>query len=343
MFSFGIKIRLFTAVKPVLRYLSNHQINYTKWDVCVEASPQRLVYALSWYLDVVAPGWAGFVMEEEGNYVAVMPLPVKHQFGIRYIEQPLFCQQLGLFSVNGALNPQTFLLEVTRCFALISKYSFNTANTPAFNPVGNLLTVHRHYTHYLDLSPDYEAIYQNYSRDRKINLKRSCQAKLEVKESTDIAPLIKLFKEDVAARIRGGVSELAYGRLGQLYKMLAAKGMATLLYTQTPSGELDAGCLFVTYGQKIIYLFNAASVAGRRRNGRSLLIDFIIKKYAGQPYVFDFESPVAVESIIRVYKGFGAVPALFYTIQYNNLPAPIKFMKKFRQFIYLKVLSNFTA
>ena len=328
----------------MLRYLSNYQIDYPSWDACVEASAQRLVYALSWYLDVVSPGWAGLIEEQEGQYVAVMPLPVKKKIGIKYLEQPYFCQQSGFFSITNFIKPEQFIQAMQGHFALISKYSFNTDNTLAFLPSENLnFKVYRHNTHHLDLNQSYQAIYQNYSRDRKLNLKRSRKAGLTIQESTDIGILIRLFKEDAASRIYGGVSEAAYAQLQQLYQVLTAKGLATLLFTQTPAGEIDAGCLFVTYGQKIIYLFNAASKAGRSRNGRSLMIDHIIRKYAGQPYVFDFESPVAVASIIRVYQGFGAVPAPFYTITYNNLPAPLKFLKKARQIIYQKVMATFAA
>ncbi|MGV3587151.1 MAG: GNAT family N-acetyltransferase [Adhaeribacter sp.] len=326
------------------RYLSNRQINYAAWDACVATSEQRLVYALSWYLDVVTPGWAGLVEEQDGQYVAVMPLPVKQQFGINYLAQPLFCQQLGFFAKTNSIQPEQFIAAAKRHFSLISKYSFNTTNTFLLKSDENSnLQVYRHYTHLLNLNQSYKAIYQNYSRDRKLNLKRSQKAGLVIEESTDIGILIRLFKEDAASRIRGGVSEAAYAQLQQLYQALAAKGLATLLYTQTPTGEIDAGCLFVTYGQKIIYLFNAASVAGRSRNGRSLMLDYIIQKYAGQPYVFDFESPADIASIIRVYQGFGAMQAPFYTITQNNLPVPLKFLKKVRQFLYLKVIANFTA
>ncbi|KAA5539255.1 GNAT family N-acetyltransferase [Adhaeribacter rhizoryzae] len=326
------------------RYFSNRQINYAAWDACVAASEQRLVYALSWYLDVVSPGWAGLVEEQDGQYVAVMPLPIKQQFGIHYLAQPLFCQQLGFFAITNAVQPKQFVAAIKRHFSLISKYTFNTSNTFLLNPEEKSdLHVYQHYTHHLNLNQSYEAIYQNYSRDRKLNLKRSQKAGLIIRESTDIEILIRLFKEDAATRIRGGVSEAAYGQLQQLYQVLAAKGLATLLYTQTSAGEIDAGCLFVTYGQKIIYLFNAASIAGRSRNGRSLMLDYMIQKYAGQPYIFDFESPADISSIIRVYQGFGAEPAPFYTITQNNLPVPLKFLKKARQFLYLKVIANFTA
>ena len=52
---------------------------------------------LTWYLDIVSPGWEAIVKEEAGCYVAVLPLPVRRKFGLRYLQQPLLTQQLGLF------------------------------------------------------------------------------------------------------------------------------------------------------------------------------------------------------------------------------------------------------
>ena len=327
----------------MIRYLQNHQINYQYWDACIEASAQRLVYALSWYLDVVAPGWAALVEEQEHGYKAVMPLPVYQKFGLSYINQPFFCQQLGIFGVTDEINTAAFLALALQKFPLISRYSFNTGNTQEIQVKQNAnLQVFTYATHHLDLNRSYEAIYQQYTRDRKINIKRSKKARLQIIQSTDVEPLIFLFKADAAFRIPGGVAPAAYDILRQLYTNLAQRGFVILLYTLTQAGEIDAGGIFLNYGNKIIYLFSAASIAGRRRSGRSLLIDHLIKAFAGQPFIFDFESPPsAVDAIVHVYQGFGSEPVPYFGISYNNLPAPFKLVKKVRQFLYQRVISTF--
>jgi hypothetical protein len=325
----------------LLRYLSNSQINYQMWDACVEASPQALIYGLSWYLDVVSPGWAGLVAEEPGRYLTVMPLPEARKMGIPYLRQPFFAQQLGLFSVGQAAGGPGALDLVLHRYSLVSRYSFNTGNQNLVLPADPNLQLQQHHTHHLDLSPTYDTLYQQYSRDRKLNLSRARKAGLQVVAGTDVQPLIAMFRSEAASRIPGGVSEASYRLLESLFLKCREKGLAHLYYTRTAAGEWDAGCLFVAYAGKIIYLFNAASVAGRRRNGRSLMIDQMIRRYAGQRYIFDFESPAAVAPIIRVYRGFGALPAPFYAIRYNRLPAPIRWVKQARQLFYQKVLPTF--
>ncbi|MGV3502467.1 MAG: GNAT family N-acetyltransferase [Adhaeribacter sp.] len=323
----------------MLRLLPNSQIDYPQWDACVEASPQAIVYALSWYLDVVSPGWGGVVLEEQGRYLAVMPLPRKVKIGISYLRQPFFAQQLGWFSRQHQVGQAQAALDlVLQQYALVSKYSFNTANQELTFPVSPQLQVEVQHTHHLDLSPPYETLYRQYSRDRKLNLARARKAGLQVVASDDIQPLISLFQSDAASRIRGGAAPESYQILENLFRVLKEKGLAYLYYTRTARGEWDAGCLFVVYAHKIIYLFNAASVAGRRRNGRSLMIDAMIRCHAGQPYVLDFESPAAVAGIIRVYQGFGSVPVPFYTLRYNHLPAPLRWLKQARKLFYQRLL-----
>ena len=62
---------------------------------CVANSFNRLIYGFSWYLNVVCDDWDALVYND---YEAVFPLPKRKKWGIDYIYQPFFCQQLGVFS-----------------------------------------------------------------------------------------------------------------------------------------------------------------------------------------------------------------------------------------------------
>ena len=41
----------------MITYLTHDQIDKTLWDHCIAQAPNGLVYAWSWYLDIVHPGW----------------------------------------------------------------------------------------------------------------------------------------------------------------------------------------------------------------------------------------------------------------------------------------------
>ncbi|GAB3776144.1 hypothetical protein GCM10028818_21260 [Spirosoma horti] len=172
-------------------------------------------------------------------------------------------------------------------------------------------------TQVLNLSSGYDALYQLYSHDRKLNLKRALAANWTIMESTDPEPLITLFRENHATGIDRGVADWAYAILRNLLAELSTRKLMTLRYA-CQNGRIDAGALFVCEGNRVIYLFNAASEIGRRGNARTLLIDQLIQEKAGMEVVLDFESPE--KSTIRdFYRSFGAVEEPFYALRWNRL------------------------
>ncbi|WP_026463974.1 hypothetical protein [Adhaeribacter aquaticus] len=323
----------------MLKYFLNKEIDYKKWDFCIEASNQRIIYALSWYLDIVAPSWSALILERGDSYYAVMPLPEATKFGITYLYQPLFCQQLGIFSISENLKYDEFIDELLKRYSLISSYNFNTENSKKLKfPIDRKLEINKYYTHHLNLNLSYGRIFKGYDRDRKLNLNRSFKANLTLKTGIEIDPLIRLFKDEVANKINGGVSENAYVILKQVYKVLEEKGMGDVYYTYNQFDELDSGGLFINYANKIIYLFSAASKSGRKNNGRTLIIDKIAKEYSDQNYVLDFESHPTETAINHVYKGFGSKESPYFQIRYLNLPFPLNIIKKARMLFYQHVL-----
>ena len=78
----------------MIRYIAHNQIDTQRWNECIAQSPDGLVYAWSWYLDTVHPGWEALV---EDDYETVMPLASSRKFGINYLFQPFFTQKFGVF------------------------------------------------------------------------------------------------------------------------------------------------------------------------------------------------------------------------------------------------------
>ncbi|MCC9168945.1 GNAT family N-acetyltransferase [Pontibacter harenae] len=320
----------------MIRFLNHVQINKSYWDACIEASLEKQVYALSWYLDVVAPGWCAVVEEQQGKYTAIFPLPIEKKWGYNTLGQPLFCQQLGLFFSDeaSAKRVATFMSVALKQVRLSSNYSFNIANTLLLEQSGEQL--HPHHTHCLKLDKPYEQLLKSYTRYRRMNLKKAETSGLVLVESTDLKPLLALFRKHVAHKIEGGVSEEAYEQLQQLYARLQEHGMAFLIYAAAPDGKLVAGGLFLRYGNYITYLFNAADAEGTTKNGRTLILNEVIRQYAETNYVLDFETP-PVEQIAFFYSSFGSEPTPFYQWRFNNLPLPIKKLRNLRISLIRKV------
>jgi hypothetical protein len=79
----------------MINYIKHKDVDTEKWDRCIEQSVNGIIYAFSWYLDIVCDEWDALV---DDDYESVFPLVKRKKFGINYIYPPFFTQQLGLFS-----------------------------------------------------------------------------------------------------------------------------------------------------------------------------------------------------------------------------------------------------
>ena len=55
------------------------------YDKCIGDSPNGLIYALSWYMDIVSPGWEILTTEDHSS---VMPLPLVKSLNRKILRQP---------------------------------------------------------------------------------------------------------------------------------------------------------------------------------------------------------------------------------------------------------------
>ncbi|SEJ71913.1 hypothetical protein SAMN05216327_11732 [Dyadobacter sp. SG02] len=320
--------------KPVL--LSRAQIDAPTWDNHIHHSRQCVIYALSWYLDIVCEDWQALFWPSATDFSMVMPLPVRQKFGRRVLYQPLFCQYLGVFSKHELTAEQceAFLQVLATLFPYISNYSFNPENLAVMGticPKGFEMKVFQ--THWLHLERPYAELYAGYTKDRRANMKRSARTDWQIVESDDFEPLIGLFEGNHAQGI-GKISTNAYQILRRLGEACIGNDCGYLVYAYGGT-RVCAGILLTRYRGRTIYLFNAANNAGRKGNARAAMLDAYFCENAGTKSVFDFESPEK-ESIVAYYAGFGAVVMPFYCVSRNALPFPFRQIQKFRKWLLIR-------
>lgn len=309
----------------MIALLHRAQIQDKAWDDCVRQAQLPLPYAETWYLDVVSPGWAGVVKRGAGkSYEAVLPLPLARSYGITYIKQPLFAQQLGFFSREPLTSSEQtdFLSIVQKQYAYIADYAFNTQDGLFGGLPGT-----PHQTHYLPLSRPYADLRRGYRADRRARLRQASGNKMV--QAHRIDALAEMFRCTAAKGIQGGVSPKAYALLRRLFAAAERRACSQLYYTLDRHGTPEAGAWFLFGQRQIIYLFNAAWPAARKNNGRSFILDQIIQQYAQTPYVLDFES-AQLAQIADFYVSFGSQAMPFWQWHHNALPPWINALKGFR-------------
>ncbi|UOR07281.1 GNAT family N-acetyltransferase [Hymenobacter aerilatus] len=316
----------------MIHHLRHNKIDRVQWDALLEQAPNGLIYALSWYLDIVSPGWEALVKEEQGRYVAVMPLPVRRKFGFRYLQQPLFAQQLGVFSLE---VPTTEDWEVIgrllrQLFRVVTRYSFNAANTDVLAGNGVGVPVEAFTTYYLSLQPPYPQLLAGYKRNRRWRLNQARRRDLRIEPSTNIDRMVQIFHENTAPSIYGIIGEAyEYRLLKALYAAATQRHMATMWQAVSAQGEVIAMILLFRFKEQLIYIFNSSTEAGKEAGAISLLLDEVFRTHAGQTLYFDFEAP-EVANVAHFYGSFGSVETPFATIAYNRLPWLMKQAKAVR-------------
>ncbi|HPK04641.1 MAG TPA: hypothetical protein PK908_01975 [Bacteroidales bacterium] len=300
----------------MIRFLINSEIDYNKWDNCIERSYNGNLYAWSWYLDLVCEGWDAIIA---GDYEQVMPVTAGKKYGIKYLYQPPFTQQLGIFSTtpeSGYSNND--FLEI-----LTHHYRFAEINLNRYNRINNnnfKINFRKNYE--LDLIKPYEQLQGNYSENTRRNIKKAVKEGINISENSDHRSIIKIFRQEKGREIKK-MGERHYKILEKLIYRSLYKNIATVSGAFTHENRLCAGVFIIRSHHRLVLIFSANNSIARNTGAMHLLIDSIIKKYAGQALTLDFEGS-EIEGLARFYAGFGSAETRYPALQYNNLPFFVK-------------------
>jgi hypothetical protein len=296
-------------------HLLHNEIDKNKWDKCIESSKNGMVYACSWYLDVVCPNWEALVI---GDYETVMPLPVRTKFGVKYLIRPYFTQQLGIFSTNYInthyLNIFYNYVEKNFCYC---SFHLNYANRQELNNTSDMGL-----TFTLNLNKTYSELNSNYNNNTKRNIKKALKNDIDIFQSLDPEFLFDLYRKhgkyNDGSRFRNVFKNLI--------KELINRRIALISYAKV-SGNIESAVLWVTYKNRVIYLVACNSEIAYQMNLNFLLIDLFVKSNAEKDIIIDFEGS-KILGLARFYESFGGKPEYFPYWHFNNMPFPFKFLKK---------------
>ena len=304
-------------------HLRHASVDKNRWDRTIAQSMNGMVYAQSWFLDLVSPGWEALVV---GDYESVMPLTWRKKGGIRYLFQPPFTQQLGVFSL--APVSSVFLAQFLDAIPVEFKYVdvFLNAGNPAPLPettplLGRFLP---RITHHLPLVKDSSLRTVNYSENLRRNLKKAAGFDGSPERVT-IKELIRLFRAN-RGRSVATLGAREYALLEKIAEEASRRGLLTL--TGIRSGaKLLAGACFLESNRESIFFFSAVGEEGKKSGAMSAVIDRHIRSYDGPALVLDFEGSMD-KNLSRYYKSFGAHEIVYLHFQSNRLPRLLRWLKK---------------
>ena len=287
-----------------IKNLKYHQIDFDKYNYCVENAYNSLIYAYSWYLDIVAKkNWNILVLDD---YKAVMPLPyarIKRKFFKKMIAQPILCQQLGVFAI-AELNKdimQLFLdyLKNQR----VHNYHFNANNT-IFMEESKSFSKRNNFE--LDLNKSYKDIIQNYSKNLQRNLKKATKNELTLTKDVTINQFIEMKKNT-----KNHLIDNSFFKTMEIILNTLLSNKNGFLLGVTQNNTLIAVGFFSTTNKRIIHLVSASNAQGKKLGASAFLFNSIIKKQANQKIIFDFEGSM-LTGVARFFKSFGSENNPYY-------------------------------
>lgn len=297
-----------------ITYLKHDEINKTLWDECIAKSVKPMIYAQSWYLDIVAPGWEALV---QGNYYAVMPLPRRQKVGIHYIFSPNFVQQLGIFSPVEA-NVEDFIEEIPEHYRYVD-VNFNEAN---FIPQHYYPDINANVL--LSINNDYEVLEKLFADNVKRNLKKAHAAGFEATALNGPDEIIELFKENRGKSV--GYTDADYDLLKEICKAAQQRNLVEYLGILDEEGNVCGGAVFLKSYNRYIFIFSGNNGRARDRGAMHMLIASFIQKHAGEDVYLDFEGSNNT-SLARFYKSFGGFKTTYQKLVINRLPLLLRWLK----------------
>jgi len=301
-----------------IQYFQQQQIDKSKWDACIDGASNGLIYAYSYYLDIMSKNWDALVL---GDYKCVMPLTWNKKYGVHYLYQPPLAASLGVF---GKEITASLLDDFLKAIPDKFKYwdiSFNHGNFFQLKD----FDLHERINYVLPLNESYDKIAAGYSHNTKRTAKKSQTSTDLMQKDIHIGEVIALAQERLQHVTK--LSDEDFDRFKTLYDLLYKKQMATTYAVYTAQRQLVASAAFF-FSHKRAYFI----LAGNHPNGRTLgashaLLDSFIQEHAGQNLLLDFEGS-DLRNLAFFFSTFGATVEKYSAIKLNRLPGYLRWMKK---------------
>lgn len=301
----------------MIRYLKHDEIDFKRWDACIEKSLNSYIYGYSWYLNIIAGEWDALV---EDDYKSIFPLPFREKMGVKYIYQPAFSQQLGLFSqeIKGNEKLPLFLNSIPKHFRLIelklNKYHIPTPQEG--------VEISENTNIELELIGNYDSIYSKYKTNLKRNIKKAEKHQLHQLPNIKPEALISLFRAHKGNEV-SAYSDLDYKRFGKLVYTFIHRGIGEILSVGSAENNLLAAALLVKSKGRYIFLFSGLSDEGKEKGAMPFLIDQFIKHHVNSGVILDFEGSNDT-NLAKFYRSFGGRDFTYYSFRKLQMPTLMK-------------------
>lgn len=281
----------------MLQYIPQSQIDFHKYNDCVSNSYVPILYAESWYLDIVAKHWDILMYDD---YQAVMPIPfsrMKRSFWKESIVQPYFAQQLGILSKE-KLDKEIYQEFYQRLQELMpAAYNFNHSQYADLKD--NNLKSRTNFI--LHLNSPYQELFGKFSTSKRQGVRKAKNNGLIISQENNVQKFMEFQFAHMPLKESSSIIEqkkqiLSYAMQHDLGEMHVVR----------IENELLAMAFFIRYRNRMYYVQSASSGKGRELQAMDFIFNHIIEINAESKMILDFEGS-EVPGISKFMERFGAI------------------------------------
>ena len=269
----------------------------------------------------MAANWDGLVLND---YEAVMPLTWRQKLGIKYLYQPAFVQQGGIFS-NSQLSGEvtnSFVAEASKQFSF-AEIALNHANIVMDLPPQFIQ--HQRNNYILQLE-NYNIVSQNYEHGFRKSLRRIEKFNMRYQSSEDYSFVIELFKELYGKRLTS-FSSSDYKNFKSVCALLQKQDKIITRIAFDSEQSVLAAMVLLSDGNRLYNLLSCITEIGKKFVANDFLYDKAIEEFSGKDLILDLEGS-DVKGIADYYKKLSPVSQPYPFIKYNGLHPIVKLFKK---------------
>jgi len=300
----------------MIEFIKRKKLNLEKYDACIEKSMQSNIFGYSWYLDTVCDNWSVFVLND---YEAVLPIPWKRKFFVKYAYLPFWVLQLGVYT-KVIEDENEFLIELFSEFKYVNtRMNFNNSFS-MFEKYSRQATIQK----IVFSNNDYDRVYKLYSRSRKKEIKKSNQNNLTSHWNESPKLLIDLMRENKKGNLK--ITEKEYMKLFELMYKTVQKGIGEILLIRDKGAHVISGAFFLRNRDEVIKIVYSTRMNNKKNGVDTFLNDCAILKYSKEVKEFNFGiSSIDNESITKYYRSFGGQDKSFIRLKNRKLPWLFRF------------------
>ena len=284
-----------------MRYIAGHEVDKRKWDECINAAKNGLVYHSAMGLDMMSDNWNAVIVDD---YKAVVPLPWRKKFFVPYYYRVPFIPQGGII---GEFDPALFgdlkrtIFSKVRFGDLLlnfdnAAFARHISARPLINMVLKLV--------------EYPNVISSYKRGLESRLKKAVKKGFNYEKEKDLKLAVALFRKQYASKIQRVRNE-DYERFTAFCLYLQERGNAVVRKVTDSKGKLMAIAILLMDRNRIYNMMNTVLPEGRGKSANHYLFDQLIVEFAGTGLMLDFGGS-EVPWIRKFYAEFGAENQPYY-------------------------------